>query len=90
MYEILKKTNLSDADAQAFVDEVVSVVSQKFDDKKELLATKMDVNQLRTEMHTEINKLRAEMHREFQGFALKIAGFLIAQAAVIVTLIKLL
>ncbi len=79
MYEILKKTNLSEEDAHAFVDEVVATINQRFDDKKELLATKSDVDNLRT-----------EMHREFQSFALKVAGFLVAQAAVIVTLIKLL
>ena len=35
-------------------------------------------------------KMNAKIQAEFKDFALKIAGFLVAQAAVIVTLIKLL
>ena len=36
------------------------------------------------------HKMNAKIQAEFKDFALKIAGFLVAQAAVIVTLIKLL
>ncbi len=41
-------------------------------------------------MNTLEQKMIANMQSEFKDFALKIAGFLVAQAAVIVTLIKLL
>ena len=36
------------------------------------------------------HKMNAKIQSEFKDFALKFAGFLVAQAAVIVTLIKLL
>ena len=52
---------------------------------------------LRIEMQSEGNKLRAELHREIAAvradmgsFAWKVAGLLVAQAAVIVALIRLL
>lgn len=52
---------------------------------------------LRTEVHAEGNKLRAELHKEIAAvrrdmgnLAWKMAGLLVAQAAVIVALIKLL
>jgi len=52
---------------------------------------------LRSEVHAEGNKLRAELHKEIAAvrrdmgnLAWKMAGLLVAQAAVIVALIKLL
>jgi len=40
MHEILKKTSLSDEDAHALVDEILSSVNRAFNEKKEILATK--------------------------------------------------
>ena len=50
LYEILKKTNLSDEDAHAFVDEILSSVNQKFDEKKGILATKEDLANLKIDI----------------------------------------
>ena len=41
-------------------------------------------------MQSEGNKLRAELHKEVGNLAWKVAGLLVAQAAVIIALIRLL
>jgi hypothetical protein len=58
------------------------------------VATKRDIQELRTELRTELReveeRLRAELHKEIGSIAWKMAGLLLAQGAAIVALIKLL
>ena len=55
---------------------------------KDYLDKSMEI--LEHRMETLEHRMNAKMQSEFKDFALKIAGFLVAQAAVIITLIKLL
>ena len=48
------------------------------------------IAEVRHEIESLEHRMNAKIQAEFKDFALKIAGFLVAQAAVIVTLIKLL
>jgi hypothetical protein len=58
------------------------------------VATKRDIQELRTGLHTELReveeRLLAELHKEIGSIAWKMAGLLLAQGAAIVALIKLL
>jgi phage host-nuclease inhibitor protein Gam len=67
----------------------------------EIGSVRGEIGQLRTEMHemearlrietqSEGNKLRAELHKEISNLAWKVAGLLVAQAAVIIALLRLL
>jgi phage host-nuclease inhibitor protein Gam len=67
----------------------------------EIAAVRGEIGQLRTEIHemearlriemqSEGNKLRAELHKVVGNLAWKVAGLLVAQAAVIIALIRLL
>ena len=76
--------------------------------KQDIKDLRVEIGQLRTEMHeiearlriemqSEGNKLRAELHKEIAALrgdmgnlAWKVAGLLVAQAAVIIALIRLL
>lgn len=55
MYELIKKTSLPPEEAEALVEEIEKLVNQnraagRFDDRKELLATKIDLAQLETRL----------------------------------------
>lgn len=50
MYELIKETGLPDAKAEALVEEIERLLNQKFDDRKEHLATKEDVANAKTEL----------------------------------------
>lgn len=50
MYELIKETGLADAKAEALVEEIEKMLNQRFDDRKELLATKVDLAQLETRL----------------------------------------
>lgn len=49
LYELLK-AKIGEAEAEAFVEILDKKVDKKFDDKKEILATKQDVEDLRSEL----------------------------------------
>jgi hypothetical protein len=54
------------------------------------VATKQDIQELRTELREVEQRLRAELPKEISSIAWKLAGLLLAQGAAIVALIKLL
>lgn len=55
MYQLIKEANtdLSDAQAEQLVAEIEALVSQRFDDRKELLATKVDLSEAKTAIITQ-------------------------------------
>ncbi len=54
------------------------------------IATKEDIKELRAELREVEERLRAELHKEIGALSWKMAALLVAQAAAIVALIKLL
>lgn len=54
MYELIKETGLSEAKAEALVEEFEKLVNGRFNDRKELLATKVDLADTKTEIITQI------------------------------------
>ncbi len=89
----LIETGMAQKTAEALADEQIRLIESN-------LATKKDIEELRAatkhdiaEIHQKIENLRAEMHRklaETKADLLKwIIGLMIAQAGVIVALIKL-
>src|SRR5580700_5602375 len=53
LYELLK-AKLGNQEAEAFVEILEKKVDQKFDDAKQILATREDIANLRTELKTDI------------------------------------
>lgn len=49
LYEILKE-KIGDKEAKILVEYIEAKVEKRFEDKKEILATKLDIEELRTEM----------------------------------------
>ncbi|MBU4320225.1 MAG: hypothetical protein L6246_01865 [Thermodesulfovibrionales bacterium] len=56
LYEILKG-KLGDKEAKTLVEYIEAKVEKKFEEKKDILATKIDIEELRTE----IQKMKAEI-----------------------------
>jgi hypothetical protein len=56
LYEILK-SKLGDKEAKTLVEYIEAKVEKKFEDKKDILATKLDIEELRTEMQ----KMKADI-----------------------------
>lgn len=56
LYEILK-SKLGDKEAKTLVEYIETKVEKKFEDKKDILATKLDIEELRTEMQ----KMKADI-----------------------------
>lgn len=56
LYEILKE-KIGDKEAKTLVEYIEAKVEKKFEDKKDILATKLDIEELRTEMQ----KMKADI-----------------------------
>ena len=50
MYNLIKETGLTDAQAEALTDELETFLNKRFEDRKELLATKEDVASAKTDL----------------------------------------
>src|SRR5690349_4172197 len=57
LYQIASKYFKNENDASAFISEIEAVVDNKIDQKKDVLATKEDIGNVRSE----INKLRTDI-----------------------------
>lgn len=62
MYEMLKAKNFTSEEVETFVEDIISLVNQRFDDRKELLAkllaTKVDLAQTKEAIITQVgNKI---------------------------------
>ncbi len=96
LFEILK-TRFSDEDARFVVEEMEKIetgvetkVEHVFDRKKDILATKFDVVNLKEELKVDLASMRIEMERGFKDNLKWTVGTIIASAAIIVALTKLL
>lgn len=61
MYELIKKTSLPPEEAEALVNEIEALVNQRFDDRKEHLATKEDVANAKTELTRSIADVETKL-----------------------------
>jgi hypothetical protein len=57
LYELANRYFKNQADAQDFITEIENVVDNKFTERKEILATKIDIAEMRTEIHKSKNAL---------------------------------
>ena len=64
MLEILKSKDFTTQEAEDFIESVIALVNQRFDDKKELLATKTDLSDTKEILLSEINKVRTDLGGE--------------------------
>ena len=88
IYSRLKSTELSEESAK----EIAGVFRQTVDEN---LASKIDLEQVRSELKKDIELLRGELQKEIAEskagiIRLIVAGMLVAQAVLIVALVKLL
>lgn len=68
LYNLSLRYFKNEADAKAFVSEIELIVDNKFENKKDILATKADISNLelkiadlRTELKTEMKEQKSEM-----------------------------
>lgn len=54
MYEMLKAKNFTSEEAETSVEDIISLVNQRFNDRKELLATKVDLAQTKKVIITQV------------------------------------
>lgn len=86
LYELLK-AKLGQKEAEAFVEILDSKVCHKFDEKKNELATKEDVHDLRIKTKEDISSLRSELLRSIYVTSL---GQLLAIIASVISIIMIL
>jgi hypothetical protein len=60
VYDILKKHFKDDADSKTVIEGVEMIIDKKMDQSKEILATKKDLSEFRTELKGDIHNLREE------------------------------
>ncbi len=96
MYEIFQRYFNNDADAKVIVDEIGQTIDVKFEDKKETLATKQDIaelrliiQQLREELKVEMLSIRVEMEKRFNNILMWMIGTMIALVGIVVGILKL-
>ena len=61
MYELIKETGLPEAKAEALIEEIEKLVNQRFEDRKEHLATKQDVEVSKTDLTKEIGVVKVDL-----------------------------
>jgi len=98
IYSRLKSTGLSEESARAIAEIFREAIEENLANKKDLKTTETNltkyIESVRTELKKDIEVLRAEVKTEIaesKTSAIKwVAGMLVAQAALIATLVKLL
>lgn len=81
VYEIFK-TRLSEHEAAAIIQYIDEKTEKKFDEKKDMLATKEDIMKLREELRVEMREIKADMIKWM-------FIFWIGQLAAIIAIIKM-
>lgn len=81
VYEIFK-TRLSEHEAATIIQYIDEKTEKKFDEKKDMLATKEDIMKLREELRVEMREIKADMIK--WKFI-----FWIGQLAAIIAIIKM-
>lgn len=64
MYELIKETGLPEAKAEALIEEIEKLVNDRFNDRKEHLATKQDIAESKTDLTREIASVRTDLTKE--------------------------
>lgn len=86
MYQLIEKANtdLTDAEAQELVSEFENLVYHRFDDRKEILATKVDLAKTKTDIVEKISDtaiaLDGKMNRTYRSLLLWIVAMGILNA----------
>ena len=90
MYELIKKTNLSDEQAESLVAELEAFMNERFNDRKEHLATKQDVEASKTDLTEKIGLVKVDLAMMETRLIKWTIGTGAGVAGLVVTLIKLL
>lgn len=97
LFEISKRYFQNENDARSFVEEIETVVDNKFNFEKERFAPasyidKLDnkIELLRQEMKTGFAEVKSELRAEFNRQLIWLVGVMFALAGIIITVIKLL
>ena len=95
LYEILK-TKLGEKEAKTLVEYIEAKVGKELEEKKDILATKEDINGLkieigkvRTEMVVEIGKVRTEMEKTRSDIIKWMFLFWIGQLASLIAILQI-
>lgn len=66
MYQLIKKadTALNESEAEELVSEFENLVYRRFDDRKELLATKVDLAEMEKRINEQIASVRIDMSKD--------------------------
>ena len=90
MYELIKETGLPDAKAEALVAEIERLLNERFDDRKEHLATKQDVEVARTDLTKEMGLIKVDLAAMEARLIKWTVGTGLGVGGLVVALIKLL
>lgn len=85
IYEILQKHFKDDADAKAVVSEIEQAIENKLAEKKDVLATKEDMNRI----DLRITGLEVLFERRFNNLIMWLVGTALVTVGLIFTVIKL-
>ena len=72
--EILKSKDFTTQEAEDFIESVISLVNQRFDDRKELLATKADLSDTKEILLSEISKVRTDLGSDINKVSTDLSG----------------
>ena len=86
LYELLK-AKLGEKEAEAFVHILEQKVDDKFDDAKQILTTKEDFANLRTEFKTDLSVVKVDLIKWMVSLVLTLFLALVGAMAAIVKLI---
>ena len=92
IYEILHRHFKSDADAKIVVQEIETIIDNKFEKEKNQLATKDDIHKVLNEIglgRQELYKVQAEIEKRFTTTIITIVTTTIAIVGIAVAIIKL-
>jgi hypothetical protein len=88
LYEILKN-KLGEKEAKSIIEYVEAKVEKKLEEKKDIFATKEDVNNLRETLKEEINKLRIEIEKTRADLIKWMFLFWIGQLASLIAILQI-
>jgi hypothetical protein len=88
LYEILKN-KVGEKEAKTLVEYIETKVEKKFEDKKDILATKEDLANLKTGLMVEIEKVRTEMQKVKADIIKWMFLFWIGQLASLIAILQI-
>jgi hypothetical protein len=88
LYEILK-TKVGEKEAKTLVEYIETNVEKKFEEKRDILATKEDLANLKADLMVEIEKVRTEMQRMKADIIKWMFLFWIGQLASLIAILQI-